>query len=791
MTARVIQGSFLGGQPKLPPPILAQLPPPIQAKTVARPPGPPVTAFAGRPPGPPAPAFAARPPGPLTLSLAGRPGAMQRHGAGGAFAVEAGQVGLLSGGGRPLPDAVRGKMEAALGADFSNVRVHVGPQAERIGAIAFTVGSDIYFAPGRYQPDTMHGQQLLGHELAHVVQQRSGRVKNPLGSGIAVVQDHALEAEADRLGQRAAAPVSLSGSVQRSAPRDFRVVNLPGRVRVEALGHDRLAPIGGVELRHATSGMAELCNLCVAEPHRRQHLGSALVRKAVETARSTGARSVVLEVRPGDRAIDANALVSMYQKLGFRASGRSAAGNTVMQRATGTEAPFLPSASSSKGGRSRTVQRMDANIRVGGPKPSFEDYIGWLNEQKRTREQAQSLSTRLTLARNAIAYTRGKLRHGAGNILAQSTASKQYSVKYARLAYDMRPELLDDIKSQLRIVRYSPESVFQDYMNWRDAKTRGEEASLSKETEEYITRRKLVWTLAAQSIAARKTGAGNCDHFAAVSLFYLMEHAVKGSCLIYRLSVTSSEGGHSVVVIADDDWTPDMTRSDPAYHTAVVVDAWPTNAFAVRWDDWFYKAEKPKIILVVSPGADAPDVRKKVLSSYRAVLKTDEIGTGKGSYGQLQKIKEQSLLDFSTPVSHRPDLKLPPTYQQWTDEHPLRAGHPVAPVAESNDCFITTACTAAQGLADDCAELTVLRQYRDGYLRHRPDGPALIEQYYRIAPVILTAIKAEQEAPAILAGLYDQITQCVALVVRGENEATLEAYRAMVNALGRNYLVAV
>ena len=130
---------------------------------------------------------------------------MQRQSAGGAFAVEAGELGLASGGGKPLPEMVRGKMEAALGADFSSVRVHVGPQAERIGAIAFTVGSDIYFAPGRYQPDTLQGQQLLGHELAHVVQQRAGRVRNPLGNGLAVVQDHALEAEADRLGRHAAA----------------------------------------------------------------------------------------------------------------------------------------------------------------------------------------------------------------------------------------------------------------------------------------------------------------------------------------------------------------------------------------------------------------------------------------------------------------------------------------------------------------------------------------------------------------------------------------------------------
>jgi hypoxanthine phosphoribosyltransferase len=121
-----------------------------------------------------------------------------------AFAVDPGRLGLVSGGGKPLPEAVRGTMEAALGADFSTVRVHVAPQAERIGAVAFTIGADIYFAPGRFQPDTVQGQQLLGHELAHVVQQRQGRVRNPLAAGVAVVQDRALEAEADRLGMRAA-----------------------------------------------------------------------------------------------------------------------------------------------------------------------------------------------------------------------------------------------------------------------------------------------------------------------------------------------------------------------------------------------------------------------------------------------------------------------------------------------------------------------------------------------------------------------------------------------------------
>lgn len=107
-------------------------------------------------------------------------------------------------GGLPLPDDVRTKMETAFGADFSDVRVHIGREASSLGAIAYTWGSNIHFAPGQYNPHTLQGQKLLGHELWHVVQQKSGRVKNPFGGGVAVVQDHALEAEADRMGIKAA-----------------------------------------------------------------------------------------------------------------------------------------------------------------------------------------------------------------------------------------------------------------------------------------------------------------------------------------------------------------------------------------------------------------------------------------------------------------------------------------------------------------------------------------------------------------------------------------------------------
>ena len=110
-------------------------------------------------------------------------------------------------GGLPLPSDVRTKMETAFAADFSDVRVHIGHDATALGAIAYTWGTNIHFAPGQYNPHSIQGQKLLGHELWHVVQQRTGRVKNPFGGGVAVVQDHALEAEADRMGLKAAMTV--------------------------------------------------------------------------------------------------------------------------------------------------------------------------------------------------------------------------------------------------------------------------------------------------------------------------------------------------------------------------------------------------------------------------------------------------------------------------------------------------------------------------------------------------------------------------------------------------------
>ncbi|HYH10697.1 MAG TPA: DUF4157 domain-containing protein [Thermoanaerobaculia bacterium] len=111
---------------------------------------------------------------------------------------------VLGASGQPLPDDVRQPMEAVFGTSFADVRIHVDPRVSTLGAHAFTHGANIHIAPGQFAPGTVQGRHLIAHELAHVVQQRAGRVNNPFGSGVAIVHDPALEADAERMATRAA-----------------------------------------------------------------------------------------------------------------------------------------------------------------------------------------------------------------------------------------------------------------------------------------------------------------------------------------------------------------------------------------------------------------------------------------------------------------------------------------------------------------------------------------------------------------------------------------------------------
>ncbi len=136
------------------------------------------------------------------------------------------------GGGRPLDTDVRADMEARLGQPFDDVRIHTdgtaAASARSVQAHAYTVGNEVVFNDGQYDPASDTGRQTIAHELTHVVQQRSGPVDGAEAPGGIRLSDPAdrFEQEAERTAHdilstdahhAAAESGAASGAVQREA----------------------------------------------------------------------------------------------------------------------------------------------------------------------------------------------------------------------------------------------------------------------------------------------------------------------------------------------------------------------------------------------------------------------------------------------------------------------------------------------------------------------------------------------------------------------------------------------
>jgi Domain of unknown function (DUF4157) len=103
-------------------------------------------------------------------------------------------------------------MESTFGSDFSTVRVHRDGLADGHNARAVTIGEDIHLSASEPDPQSIGSRDLLGHELAHVLQQRPGQTNPASSSG--------LESEADRAGASVAAGhrVTVTGGLASSGP---------------------------------------------------------------------------------------------------------------------------------------------------------------------------------------------------------------------------------------------------------------------------------------------------------------------------------------------------------------------------------------------------------------------------------------------------------------------------------------------------------------------------------------------------------------------------------------------
>ena len=118
------------------------------------------------------------------------------------------------------------------------------------------------------------------------------------------------------------------------------------------------------------------------------------------------------------------------------------------------------------------------------------------------------------------------------------------------------------------------------------------------------------------------------------------------------------------------------------------------------------------------------------------------------------------------------------------DECPIYKDNP-----NSGGCYLTSACVEAKGLPDDCEELTVLRDFRDNWMKQQPGGAEEIAEYYATAPQIVTEINKRADAREIWNALYDAlVVPCVQMIQAGAMEQARKLFREMSLSLKERYM---
>lgn len=103
----------------------------------------------------------------------------------------------------------------------------------------------------------------------------------------------------------------------------------------------------------------------------------------------------------------------------------------------------------------------------------------------------------------------------------------------------------------------------------------------------------------------------------------------------------------------------------------------------------------------------------------------------------------------------------------------------------SSGCFLTSACCEHRGLPDNCRELTVLRSFRDNYLRKQPYGEEIIQTYYQDAPQIVRYLNEQQDRDTLYSSIYTKICSVVEAIEEQEYDKATIMYMNMVYFLSR------
>jgi ribosomal protein S18 acetylase RimI-like enzyme len=175
-----------------------------------------------------------------------------------------------------------------------------------------------------------HGTGAKAHPGAAAAAQANRNLAQPRTTGTPQRVENRAQTATNRGANQAA-----SASTAAKAPPAY-VVHAPpvigggGQVRATIKGTPQVA--GSLDMKPIGGGKVYISNLTVERQHRRQGLANQLMSAAMSAARTHGFSTAQLEARPSDSGITSQALVAMYQRLGFKSVGKTRRGNPLMER---------------------------------------------------------------------------------------------------------------------------------------------------------------------------------------------------------------------------------------------------------------------------------------------------------------------------------------------------------------------------------------------------------------------------------------------------------------------------
>ncbi len=109
--------------------------------------------------------------------------------------------------------------------------------------------------------------------------------------------------------------------------------------------------------------------------------------------------------------------------------------------------------------------------------------------------------------------------------------------------------------------------------------------------------------------------------------------------------------------------------------------------------------------------------------------------------------------------------------------------------AETSGCFITSAVCKSFGKEDDCYELKMFRDFRDNWLSKQVDGEHLVNEYYKIAPIIVKTIDAMANNKEIYKDIWNTyLKKCLSFIENNLYEDCKKKYCEMVDNLKELYI---